>query len=62
MSWNTPKDALADVLSKLGDDAEVIEVRAWCEHGQVYCTTTIVYPSKIEGQYDAKHCKARCDC
>lgn len=70
MSWNTPKEALDDVLSKLTDDAELVEIKAWRERGRVYCTTFIKYP---KGQLGAEHnvhdyhapsshCKARCDC
>jgi hypothetical protein len=63
MSWNTPREAVADVLSKLDDDAKDVEIHAWREHGQVYCTTTIVYPrGKIEAKHDIKRCRARCDC
>ena len=62
MSWNTPKEAVADVLSKLRDDAETIEINAYRDRGRVYCTTTIVYPNSVDAKHDAKYCKARCDC
>lgn len=65
MSWNTPKEAVADVLSKLRDEVELIEINAYYERGQVYCTTTIKYPSgKLEsGSWGhTPRCKARCDC
>ena len=62
-AWDTPKDAVTDVLSKLDDDAEVIEINAYRERGRVYCTTTIVYPNdRVEAQHNHKRCKARCDC
>jgi hypothetical protein len=65
-AWDTPKDAITDVLSKLGEDAEVVEIRAWYERGRVYCTTLIKYPNSIEAKHDPGHppkrCKARCDC
>lgn len=68
--WNTPREALADVLSKLRDDAELIEIKAWRERGRVYCTTLIKYPDGALGaehnvhEYDApkQHCRSRCDC
>lgn len=68
--WNTPQEALADVLSKLRDDVELVEIKAWRERGRVYCTTLIKYPDGALGaehnvhEYDApkQHCRSRCDC
>lgn len=68
-NWDTPKQAVADVMSKLSDDAEVIEIKAWRERGRVYCTTLIKYPSGIKAEHDIhdyyapkQHCRSRCDC